>query len=531
MSTRLTVWDGAGVIGGNKVLLETDGRALFLDFGTAFATMDQYFADFLGSRANRGLLDLVELDILPPLDGVYRRDLYPPDGSVEDRMRRKADHRLVEVHAILASHAHVDHNGAIASVREDVPIHCSPMTAVIGKAMQDCGGPSPGDIAYVRAKSDYHGLLRTNVKTPARQRPHAFQSTSWNEEAAAFWARRDTKPGLEGVAPRLGALDVAGLPYQEFAVDHSILGATAFAIETSAGLVAYTGDIRMHGRTGEMTRRFAQALADRRPRVLITEGTHLGDDHALRAQGPLPLGSEQRVRDRALEVVRAARGFVAADFQPRHIERLMTFRDVARETGRKLAVLVKDAYLLEAMHAIDADVPTVDRDDALVLYVRGKLSASTWERKVLERLHARRVDATEVRAHPEGYVVALSFYELAELVEIDPPAGGIWIHSTSEAFDEEGLVNWERLKDWLEHFGVRLVGDWQRAREGDVEHEGLHASGHVSGVELEELIRIIRPQMLVPVHTEHPEWFRRFEGELQVELPVRGKPIVLDRDD
>ena len=257
--------------------------------------------------------------------------------------------------------------------------------------------------------------------------------------------------------------------------------------------------------------------------MLITEGTHLGDETALRAEGNLPLGSEQQVRDRALEVLRAARGFVAADFQPRHIERLMTFRDIARETGRKLAVLVKDAYLLEAMHAIDPDVPTVDRDDALVLYVRGKLSATAWERTVLQRLHARKVDAAELRAHPEGYVVALSFYELAELVEIDPPAGGIWIHSTSEAFDEEGLVNWVRLKDWLAHFGVRLVGDWQRARDGDAEHQGLHASGHVSATELEELIRLIRPKMLVPVHTEHPEWFRRFEGELDVVLPRRGR--------
>jgi ribonuclease J len=432
---------------------------------------------------------------------------------------------VVEVQAILASHAHVDHVGAIASVREDVPIHCSPMTAAIGKAMQDCGGQYPGDIAYVRRKADDHGLLKTDPKAPARQRPHAFQSGTWSEEARAFWARRDAKRTLESVEPRLGATDVAGLPYRELAVDHSILGACAFAIETSLGVIAYTGDIRMHGRGAELTRRFAETLADLRPRALITEGTHLADEPELRAEGAGE--SEQRVRERALEVLRAAPGFVAADFQPRHIERLMTFRDVAREAGRKLAVLVKDAYLLEAMHAVDASVPTVDRDDALVLYVRGKLSATSWERAVLERLRARRVDAAEVRAHPESYVVALSFYELAELVEIDPPPGGIWVHSTSEAFDEEGVVNWERLKLWLAHFGVRLVGDWQRARAGDPAHQGLHASGHVNARELEELIRLIRPRLVVPVHTQQPEWFRRFEGALEVALPERGKPIEL----
>lgn len=516
--TRLTVWDGAGVIGGNKVLLETDGRAVFLDFGTAFATMDRYFAEFLQGRPNRGLLDLVELDILPPLDGVYRPDLHPSDGSVAERMRRKADRRALEVHAVLASHAHVDHNGAIAALREDIPIHCSPMTAFIGKAMQDCGTAYPGDISYVRPKREEGGLLRTDVRTAPRQRPHAFPATEWGPAAQAFWSRRDGKPELAVVPPALGARDVAGLPYRAFPVDHSVLGSTAFAIETGAGVVAYTGDLRLHGAYGAVTREFAERLAELRPRVLVTEGTHLGD---------LAGGSEGRVHDRALEVVRAARGFVAADFQPRHVERLMTFRDVAREAGRKLAVLVKDAYLLDAMHAIDPNVPTVDADDALVVYVRGKLSATPWERSVLARLSARRVDAREVRAHPEGYVLALSFYELAELVEIDPPAGGIWIHSTSEAFDEEGEVNWRRLKQWLAHFGVRLMGDWERARAGDAEHAGLHASGHVSGAELAELVALIRPRMVVPVHTEHPEWFRRFEGELEVVLPERGRPIEL----
>ncbi len=105
--------------------------------------------------------------------------------------------------------------------------------------------------------------------------------------------------------------DVAGLPFRAFGVDHSLLGSTAFAIETSAGRVAYTGDLRLHGRYGQITRRFAESLAELRPRVLITEGTHTGDE---------PGGSEQRVRERALEVVRSAPGFVAADFQPRHVE-------------------------------------------------------------------------------------------------------------------------------------------------------------------------------------------------------------------
>lgn len=384
MSVRLTVWDGAGVIGGNKVLLEDEGRAVFLDFGTAFATMDRYFDEFLRDRTNRGLLDL--------------------------------------------------------------------------------------------------------------------------------------KVALASEPPRLADAHVAGFECAALPVDHSVLGATAFTLRTSGGWLAYTGDLRLRGAQGHLTRAFAEHLAELRPRVLVTEGTHAGD---------LPGGSEHEVRERALAAVRAAPGFVVADFQPRHVERLVTFRDVARETGRKLAVLVKDAYLLDAMHAVDPRIPTVDADDTLVLYVRGKLSPSSWERAVLERFRSRRVDAAEVRAHPEGYLLALSFYELGELVEIDPPPGGIWIYSSSEAFDEEGRVNWARLKQWLAHFGVTLVGDWERARDGDPAHRGFHASGHVSGREFAELVALIRPRTLVPVHTEDPSWFKRFEGSMEVVQPERGKPIEI----
>lgn len=519
MALSVTVWDGAGVIGGNKVLLEADGARVFLDFGTAFAKMDEYFDEFLGARPNRGLLDLVELDVLPPLDGIYRRDLYPGDAAVEERMRRKPDHRALEVDAVLVSHAHVDHNGAVAVLREDIPIYASAMTAFIAKAIQDCGGLH-GDLSYVRRRgATKDGLIQVAPRTPARHRPH-YLFEPLDAAALDFWGRREGKLALDPVPPALASGSVAGLPLRSFPVDHSVMGSTACALETSAGWVIYTGDLRVHGSRGQLTRRFAEAVRELRPRILVTEGTHVGD---------LAGGSEGEVRERALDAVRAAPGFVAADFQPRHVERLMTFRDVAREAGRKLAVTVRDAYLLDAMHCLDPSVPTVDGDDALVLYVRGKLRAPAWEQTLLSRFAARRIDAREVHAHAEGYVLALSFYDLAELVEIDPPSGGIWIHSTSEAYDEEGVVNWGRLKRWLAHFGIRLVGDWEQARAGVREAAGFHASGHANGPQLQELIELIRPEVLVPVHTQQPEWFRRFADRMRVELPERGRPIGFDR--
>ena len=59
----LTVYGGAagrdaatGEIGGNKILLEWPGHALFFDFGTRFAVSNRYFEEFLKPRSAVGLV-------------------------------------------------------------------------------------------------------------------------------------------------------------------------------------------------------------------------------------------------------------------------------------------------------------------------------------------------------------------------------------------------------------------------------------------------------------------------------------------
>src|SRR3990170_3718737 len=137
----ITLYGGAGTIGGNKILLEDpqasgDSR-LFFDFGTTFATRDLYFEEYLKPRVGAGLLDLLEMDLLPPLEGLYRPDLLPP-GEVWQRCRQRPGYRELEgVDGVLVSHAHVDHTGYISFLREETPVYASAMTAFIAKAMQD----------------------------------------------------------------------------------------------------------------------------------------------------------------------------------------------------------------------------------------------------------------------------------------------------------------------------------------------------------------------------------------------------------
>ncbi|MDP2954308.1 MAG: MBL fold metallo-hydrolase RNA specificity domain-containing protein, partial [Chloroflexota bacterium] len=61
--------------------------------------------------------------------------------------------------------------------------------------------------------------------------------------------------------------------------------------------------------------------------------------------------------------------------------------------------------------------------------------------------------------------------------------------------------------------------------------ERFHASGHASGPELIEMVREIRPQILIPIHTEHPEIFaRELAGDgIEVRIPKIGQEIEFEK--
>jgi ribonuclease J len=57
----------------------------------------------------------------------------------------------------------------------------------------------------------------------------------------------------------------------------------------------------------------------------------------------------------------------------------------------------------------------------------------------------------------------------------------------------------ERLKRWLNHFKMK--------------YENYHASGHAPGDDITNMINDVKPKILTPIHTEHPEMFRKLLDE------------------
>jgi ribonuclease J len=78
MPPTITCYGAAGKIGGNKILLEDGDARILLDFGIDFDRSGMYFNEMLRPRAGRGLLDPLVLGLIPPLEGLYRKDLELP---------------------------------------------------------------------------------------------------------------------------------------------------------------------------------------------------------------------------------------------------------------------------------------------------------------------------------------------------------------------------------------------------------------------------------------------------------------------
>lgn len=138
------------------------------------------------------------------------------------------------------------------------------------------------------------------------------------------------------------------------------------------------------------------------------------------------------------------------------------------------------------------------------------------------RAPERLVDATKVKTDPGGHILCFSYYDFHAFLDIES-GRGTYIYSSSEAFDEEMLIDYQRVRSWIDFFGFRLYGNLGRDRE----KSGFHASGHIHGPGIEELVTTIRPEILIPVHTQEPDFFRQFEGMCKVVYAQKGRTAVV----
>jgi ribonuclease J len=290
---RVVALGGLGEVGRNMAVLEFGGRLLVIDCGVLFPEDNQPGVDL----------------ILPDFE--YIKD------------------RLGDIEAIVLTHGHEDHIGAVPyllRLRPDIPLVGSRLT-----------------LAFVEAK------LREHRITPY------------------------TLTVKEGQVEQLGAFRC------EFvAVNHSIPDALAVAVTTAAGTVLHTGDFKMDqlpldGRITDL-RAFAR-LGERGVDLFMVDSTN--------AEVPGFVTPEREIGPVLDTVFQASdKRIIVASFSS-HVHRVQQVLDAAYAHGRRVALvgrsmvrnmgIAADLGYLKVPEGVLIDLKKVDslRDDEIVLMCTG----------------------------------------------------------------------------------------------------------------------------------------------------------------
>ncbi|MCG5446267.1 ribonuclease J [Micromonospora sp. NIE79] len=246
---RIIPLGGLGAIGRNMTVFEYDGKLLIVDCGVLFPDVEQPG------------VDLILPDFGPILD------------------------RLADVQAIVLTHGHEDHIGAVPYLlahKPDIPLVGSQFT-----------------LALVEAKL-------------AERRIQPYTLTV-----------------REGGRERLGPFEC-----EFFAVNHSIPDALAVAIRTPAGLVLHTGDFKMDqlpldGRITDLAG-FAR---------LGAEGVDLLLSDSTNAEIPGFVTPEREIGPVLDSIFAKAKGRIIVASFASHVHRVQQVFDSAAEHGRKVALI------------------------------------------------------------------------------------------------------------------------------------------------------------------------------------------------
>ncbi len=479
--TSLTFYGGINEIGGNKILLEDNKAKIWLDFGMSYSQFYKYYAEFLVPRKYNALKDFFEFNLTPDLKGLYRDDFLK-------KMRRKPVKKL-NYDAVFLSHAHLDHSAYITHLHKDMPIYCGKTTKLILQAMQDTGSGSFND--YIIYKEAF--VTRNNKAIPKYPRNIITFRTK-------------------------DKIQIKDLTIEPVHVDHSLPGSYGFIIHTSKGPVVYTGDFRLHGRKKSLTEDFIKKAEKEQPVVMICEGTRIKE--------PMPKKcpkcgyewdkisrtmdmTEAEVKQKITKLIADTKGLVVANFPPRDLDRLNTFYKAAKENDRKLVIDFKQAYLLKLLEEDEKlNVPKINDKNIIIFAEKSRFGTIVeeeipfeeqvkdyyaWQRPFLELKNC--LHCEDLKNMQKEIVFYCSFFDLGHLIDIRPIKGSNYIYSLCEPFNEEMVLDFERIKRWLEHFKLPL--------------HMAHASGHANKEKIKEVIERINPKTVIPVHTEGAEEFRK----------------------
>ncbi|MCZ8336180.1 MAG: ribonuclease J [Rhodobacteraceae bacterium] len=274
------------------------------------------------------------------------------------------------------------------------------------------------------------------------------------------------------VAARPETVEVGPFKVQFVPVSHSIPESAALIIDTPAGRVVHSGDFKLDPSpvVGEAwdDARFAEIAAERPVKALMCDSTNVFSLH--------PGRSESSIREPIRELVASRGGLVVATTFASNVARLKTLAEAAKAADRSVCLMgraMKRMVAAAEQSGVLTDFPrTVSPEDAadvprgnLMLIVTG----SQGERRAASAQLSR-----------------------GKYLGMEMKAGDLFLFSSKTIPGNEREVL--RIVNNFSEMGVDVMDD------GGGKY---HVSGHANRPDLEQVHRLLLPDMLIPMHGEH----------------------------
>ncbi|MBR3893063.1 MAG: MBL fold metallo-hydrolase [Alistipes sp.] len=280
--------------------------------------------------------------------------------------------------------------------------------------------------------------------------------------------------------------EVADIIVTVYTVDHSAYGACAYLIECDGKRILYSGDIRLHGVKGVLYKNLPKGVD-----YLLLEGTNV-----LRVKNN---PTEREIENQFVKAFNDAPDALHLVWcSAKNIDRICALFRACIRCGRTLVLDPYTANVLAAVARLNPKIPTVTTAKQMRVYFPYYLTKRLLERNPKSYIYSleprkNKVSYNDFMTKPKRYVMlvrptVLTYLQRIKALRIR------FIRSIWSGYWNEPST--ERFRGWVEEH-CEVVKD-------------IHSSGHADTQSLQRIVEQIRPQTIIPIHTDSPSSF----GEL-----------------
>jgi ribonuclease J len=424
--TEIKFYSGTRTIGGTVVSVEYGEERIILDFGREYKHIG-VIVDSANEKISNYVESYLRLGLLPKIDDFYSEKNIP--GKMKIIPLEKSSKKTT----VFISHLHLDHMQNIGLIDEKISVYMSEESLKLYEVLEKVGEAVIGSREY--------------------------SSIGYNETV------------------KFGEISVTALR-----VEHDVMGACAYLVETPDAKILYSGDLRLTGLHPEWTIDMANKASKLGTNILILESTTIGkeiNENYIDKHTNYSSGEKDLVNRIIAELIQKS-GIGLFNIYHRNVDRIKEFYEAAKKCRRVLVLELQTAYIAKMVLGLE-DFYIIEDEN---------VNESKLDKEVIDfYTNSAKISLKDINEETSEYLVQNSFHNLVRLLQINTDKG-IYIHSNGIPLGDYD-ANYKAMKEFLNKL--------------QLEYKYIGATGHANPEDLRYIAEKINPDCFIPVHGFYPE--------------------------